>query len=811
MSERWLCIHGHFYQPPRENAWLEAIEVQDSAYPYHDWNERIAAECYSPNAFSRILDDAGMIELIVNNYASISFNFGPTLLAWMEELTPREYQAVLEGDAESRRRYSGHGSAMAQVYNHIIMPLANERDKYTQVLWGIRDFTHRFGRAPEGMWLAETAVDIATLQILAGQGIRFTVLNPRQAGRVRPIASDAWQDVRNSSIDPSMPYRHDLPDGGSISLFFYDGAISHAVAFEGLLQNGERFAERLISGYDGSRSQKAQLVNIATDGETFGHHQRFGDMALAYALYYIEKNQLARLTNYGEFLAKHPPTHEVEIIENTSWSCVHGVERWRSDCGCNSGAHPGWNQSWRLPLRESLDWLRDALADDFENKGRDLLKNPWRARNEYIEVILDRSERRLENFFRRHKLGKGPLDDADRITVLKLLEMQRQALLMYTSCGWFFDEISGIETVQVIQYACRALQLHAEVFGNNLEDRFLEKLEKAGSNLPAHGDGKRIYKKMVQPAKVSLSKVAAHDAMTALFRDHSDQHSIYCYTVNHDEFEKTFAGRAKLAYGKSRLVSEITKESETYYFGLIHLGDHNLTCGVTAHMDEAGYRHVSGQLRSCFDRAEFTAILGVLNENFDILYPITSLFRDEQREILEVILAKTLEDAHSVYRQVYEYNVPLMRFLKNSDTPVPQALLAAGRFVINNDLRREFNQRPLDREKTDDLIHKALLAGIALDADMLEFTLRHTLENTAEAFKDNPENQDLLQELLDGMDVVYALPFDVNLRTVQNIVYDTGRRLFQQVVKKADKRDDHAVQWVEGFRALSRKLKIRES
>jgi hypothetical protein len=395
--------------------------------------------------------------------------------------------------------------------------------------------------------------------------------------------------------------------------------------------------------------------------------------------------------------------------------------------------------------------------------------------------------------------------------VLKLLEMQRQSLLMYTSCGWFFDELSGIETVQIIQYACRALQLHAEIFGNNLEDAFVQKLEKAKSNLRDYGDGRRIYEKLVRPAKVSLSKVAAHDAMTSLFRDDTDQHGICCYTVTHHEFKKTLAGRAKLAYGKSRLVSEITKEAATYHFSLIHLGDHNLTCGVTAQLDEAGYRKVSAQLRASFDKADFTAVLSILSESYEILYPITSLFRDEQREILEVILSKTLEDAHSVYRQIYEYNVPLMRFLKESDTPVPSALLSAGRFVINSDLCREFNQRPLDREKIYNLIDKARLAGIALDADTLEFTLRHTLEKTAEAFQANSNNTDQLQELLGGIDVVYALPFDVNLRTVQNIVYDIGKRLFAGYVLQAEKGDAGAVQWVQDFRALNRKLMIRES
>ncbi|MCL6482072.1 MAG: DUF3536 domain-containing protein, partial [Firmicutes bacterium] len=374
--ERYICIHGHFYQPPRENPWLEAIEQQDSAYPYHDWNERITAECYAPNAASRILDSEGRIVRIVNNYARISFNFGPTLLAWMEQHAQETYRAVLEADRESRERFGGHGSALAQAYNHLIMPLANSRDKRTQIRWGIHDFVHRFGRRPEGMWLPETAVDLETLELMAEQGIRFTILEPGQARRVRPIGGRTWRDVAGGRIDPTTAYRLRLKSGHSICLFFYDGPIARAVAFEGLLARGENFANRLVSAFNDSRSW-AQLVHIATDGETYGHHHLYGDMALAYALQYLEEHRLARLTNYGQYLELHPPTQEVEIFENTSWSCAHGVERWRSDCGCNTGGHPGWNQAWRAPLREALDWLRDTLAPRYEKHAGALLRDPW--------------------------------------------------------------------------------------------------------------------------------------------------------------------------------------------------------------------------------------------------------------------------------------------------------------------------------------------------------------------------------------------------------------------------------------------------
>ena len=435
----YICIHGHFYQPPRENPWLEAVELQDSAYPYHDWNERITAECYARNGASRILNPAGRVAKVVNNYGRISFDFGPTLLSWLETASPDTHRAVVEGDKESSERLSGHGAAIAQAYSHMILPLANGRDKLTQIVWGIRDFQHRFGRAPEGLWLPETAVDLESLEIMAQQGIRFTILSPTQAARVRRISTRQWADVAGGQIDPTMAYRLRLRSRRTIDLFFYDGPISHGIAFEGLLDNGEVLAQRLMGAFSDKRTWP-ELVHIATDGETYGHHHPFGEMALSYALDQIESKDLADITSYGRYLAEHPPTHDVEILENTSWSCVHGIERWRSDCGCNGG-RAGWNQAWRAPLREALDALRDKLATIFEQSAGDLLKDPWEARNDYVDVLLDRSEPNVCEFLRSH--ATRALSKPEASAALKLLELQRHAMLMYTSCGWFFDDISG--------------------------------------------------------------------------------------------------------------------------------------------------------------------------------------------------------------------------------------------------------------------------------------------------------------------------------------------------------------------------------
>ncbi len=585
--EKYICIHGHFYQPPRENPWLEAVELQDSASPFHDWNERVTAECYAPNAHARLLDGEGRIERIVSNYSRISFNFGPTVLSWMREKMPDVHQAIVEADRASRERFSGHGSALAQCYNHIIMPLANLRDKQTQVRWGISDFQFRFGRAPEGMWLPECAVDNESLEVLAEFGIKFTILSPGQASRVRDLHGGDWQEVGGGRVDPSMPYVVKLPSGRSIVVFFYDGPIAQAVAFENLLMNGETFANRLLKGFNDDRTWN-QLVHIATDGESYGHHCRYGDMALAYALHSINAGKQARLTIYGEFLEQNPPTHEVEVFQASSWSCPHGVERWWRHCGCNSGGHPGWDQNWRQPLRAALDWLRDELSGRYEIKAREFLKDPWEARNEYIHVILNRSPENIAVFFQKHATRE--LKGAGQVNALRLLEMQRHALLMYTSCGWFFDELSGPETVQVIQYAARAIQLAADLLGEDLEPGFLDVLGVAKSNIPPHDDGRAIYANFVKPAIMTRERAGAHYAISSLFDSYPEEARIYSFTVRQLERQLFTSGNARLALGRIEVAFEITRNSDLVSYAVLHLGDHNVNCGARFDGDVEAYQ-----------------------------------------------------------------------------------------------------------------------------------------------------------------------------------------------------------------------------
>ncbi len=486
----YVCVHGHFYQPPRENPWTGEIEDQPSAYPFLNWNLRIQSECYRPNTAARIQDGQGRIADIVNNYARMSFNFGPTLLSWMADADPATYEAIIEADKDSIRRF-GHGSAMAQIYNHVIMPLAHARDKHTQVVWGIRDFEHRFDRTPEGMWLSETAVDVPTLEVLAEHGIEFTVLAPRQARLVRPMGTVEWKPC-GGSIDPGQVYRCNLPSGRSIDLFFYDGPMSQAVAFEKLLSDGHKLADRLCSP---DANGTPRLSHIATDGESYGHHHTHGDMALAVALDQIESGDRATLTNYAAYRRIAPPTHEVEIVAPSSWSCEHGVGRWSKDCGCRMSHESGWNQAWRRPLRSSLGWLSRELARIYEQHATPLFKDPWVTRDHYV----DRLNGRGESFFADHALE--PLGEGDEVRATELLEMQRDSMLMHTSCGWFFDDLAGIETEQILSYAIRAIESSERLGVTHLRAEFLSRLDVARSNRAEAGTGRQVYRDRVLPAQ----------------------------------------------------------------------------------------------------------------------------------------------------------------------------------------------------------------------------------------------------------------------------------------------------------------------
>jgi alpha-amylase/alpha-mannosidase (GH57 family) len=670
----------------------------------------------------------------------MSFNFGPTLLSWLEEFAPRTYRMIQDADQASSDRYSGHGSALAQVYNHIIMPLATERDARTQIRWGIADFRHRFGRRPEGMWLAETAVSRKVLDLMAREGIRYTVLAPHQCARVRKLSAEEvarrraaedhhrrsndppvepvveeptepWTETPNAIVDPTHPYVVKLDGGRSINVFFYDGPGSRAIAFEGLLNSGEEFGRRLVGGLHKDKPiDEPQLAHVATDGESYGHHHKHGEMALSYALHWIEENKLARLTNYGEFLSKFPAQWEAEVVDDSSWSCMHGVERWRSDCGCNGGK-VGWNQQWRGPLRAALDLLRDKTAPLAEAAAKGLLKDLWAARDAYISVMLDRSSGNVDRFFAAHQAH--PLDEAERMIALELMEMERHTQLMYTSCGWFFDEISGIETVQIIAYAGRVLQLAAKLFGRPgaaLESEFLNMLVKARSNVPDIGDGAEVYNRYVTGARLDLEHVGAHYAISSMFRSYPDSGELFCFDVHRHSYDVLTSGRGRFAIGRAALKSRITEETEEICFAVLHLGDQNLSAAVKHFKvdDEAAWLQFTEEARTAIRRANLPDLIRLIDGYFGgTLYSLTSLFADEQHRILQSILNQTLAEVEGSLMRIYEEHATLLDFLGEANVPAPPALALTASFAINASLRHALDAEIYDSSEVARLLRRA--------------------------------------------------------------------------------------------------------
>lgn len=780
--------------------------MQDSAYPYHDWNERISAECYAPNLAARILDEQQRITRIVNNYSKISFNFGPTLLSWAAEHAPETYRGLIDADRQSQKQFSGHGSAIAQCYNHMIMPLANSRDKMTQIRWGFEDFVSRFGRLPEGMWLPETAVDLESLDLMAEVGVSFAILAPHQAKAIRPLGGVEWQDVTGSKIDPTHPYLLQTPSGNTINLFFYDGPISQAVAFEKLLDNGEKFATRLTGAYSDNRPWQ-QMVHIATDGETYGHHHKHGEMALAYALDYIEAKKLAKITNYGEYLERNPPEWEVQIHPDTSWSCIHGIERWRSNCGCNAG-RLGWSQEWRRPLREALDWLRDWLIPRFENFGCTLLKDPWLARDHYINVVLDRSPDVRELYGHEHFVRD--LNAAEQVLVWKLMELQRHAMLMYTSCGWFFDELSGIETVQVIGYAGRVVQLAEELFNEPLEAQFLQRLACAKSNIAEYGDGAQIYKTYVKPSMVDLEKVGAHYSISSLFAPYGERADIFSYLVKRLDYHTADAGKLRMALGQARFTSKVTQESEVLTFWVVHFGDHNVAGGVQKVDGTYRFKDMLDSISEAFGRVDIPEVVRLLDRRFgERTYSLRSLFRDEQRRIVRTILSSTVAEAEAAYLQLYEHHAALMRFITSLGTPMPREFTAAIEYAINSLLRRACSSEELDADRIRNLLREAQIGNVSLDKTTLEFLLRRKVEFLAARFSGDPSNLDKLNDLRSALKILKQMPFPVNLWSAQNHVYAIQAGLFQRTRRRALRGDGRAASWIEGYLSLSELLSIK--
>ena len=737
----YITIHGHFYQPPRENPYINEIERQESAAPFHDWNARIHHECYRPNAFSRIERRDGKIVKIVNNYEYMSFNMGPTLLSWMEFHDRDTYQAILDADKRSADRLNGHGNAIAQVYNHIMMPLANWRDKLTQIRWGKADFQSRFGREPDGMWLAETGVDYETLEALFLEGIKFIILAPSQAQRCRPMPTNehpnpAWQEVGSAQIDPNRPYRcylrrhrntssnvselgqFHLPadNDAYIDVFFYDGPISRDMGFGDLLGNSHNFAERINQAVRDDHRQ-SQLVSVATDGETFGHHKHFTEKTLSYAFVEEFPKHGWTVTNYAHYLSLFPPTYEAELKSATAWSCAHGVDRWQGGCECG-GEGSDYQLLWRRPLRDSLNWLRDHLATVFVDIGRKYFNDPWEARDRYIDVLqyslsegIAEHSPVLERFFEQ-QCGSKVSTSSQRVDVLRLLEMQRHSLLMFTSCGWFFEELSRPETVQILRYAARAIELAADVAGVLLEDEFIQRLAKAPSNLAEFKNGEGVYRQQVVTNRITLAQVAAQYALSSTLGNYARSQQIYCYTIQQQDYQLQRIGSMSLAIGQIQLVSGITQESVNYIFAVLHLGGDDFHCCIQPFTGRREYEEIKATLFKTLKQANTATVILAMSSNFSgEQFNLHHLFAEERHRILQQLADETLTRLDQLYEQVYRDNYGILISFRRDGLAVPPELQVAADIVLNNRLTEQ-----LKRLGTGEQLPNVGLDAVAIEA-----------------------------------------------------------------------------------------------
>jgi hypothetical protein len=727
----WVCVHGHFYQPPRDNPWLDEIEPQPSAAPYRDWNERITAECYRPNSAARVLDSKGLISEIIDNYQRMSWNFGPTLLDYLFRHARDVHDAIVAADRASVQRFSGHGSAIAQAHSHLILPLCSPRDRKTQVRWGAADFEHRFGRKPEGMWLPECAVDVPSLEALVDEGITFTILAPRQAAAFRPPGGGAWH---KGAIDTRRGYRCPLPSGRSIDLYFYDGALAQAVAFEQILRDGRELARRLVA-LPPLEGESPSLSHIATDGESYGHHHRYGDMALAAALAAIDGDPRFRLTNYAELRALAPPSWEVQVVEPSSWSCAHGVRRWCDDCGCNTGA-PSVHQRWRKPLREALDWLRDHAHATIEQLGAELFTDPWRARDSYIAVILnDGSDEARQAFFAAelkasgHASGTGSgTAAAARRRALELMELGRAAMLMYTSCGWFFDDISGIETVQVMRYAARALEMLEQLTGENLEPELRQRLGKAIGNhreKPELADGGAIWTAQVASNRLTLARIARHVAVSTVVAEESEAIP-FGVAVEVMARRELRAEELQLVSGTLRLRSRWLDDGMETSFACLRRGSQVVgRLGTTEALGQ-----LVRELGRWMDRPDAALSMMAAHAGPELelgcLLPIATRWVDE-------VFAAPIADVEQAIFELYERNLSLAHWLVRHEAAAPDVIHGLTRLALRRRLIGAMSSDPIDAATAETCIEQAAQLHVSLDTPAIALAATQGMTRTVES------------------------------------------------------------------------------
>lgn len=801
--KKYLVIHGHFYQPPRENPWLEEIEIQKSAYPFHDWNERINNECYKPNAFSKIFGKDGKIVRMVNNYSRMSFNFGPTLLSWLERCDKETYEKILEADKLSIKEFKGHGNAIAQVYNHVIMPLADKKDKDTQIKWGMRDFEKRFGRKSEGLWLAETAIDYDTVDAMIENGVKFTILSPYQAQGIRELGSgEKYIDVLGGKVDATRAYRcfSKKKQNKYIDIFFYDGPISNSIGFEDIVLDSSKYINRLKMAVR-SESDHNQIISVATDGETYGHHKKFADLTLAHLLFEAAEKNGMEVTNYALFLAENPPVYEVVLNEGkgqgTAWSCAHGVDRWQDNCGCCSGGNSGWHQKWRRPLRDGLNNLRDKLRKIYEKEAKKYLKDIWGARERYVDVILDRSHESAEKFIKDE--ANYELEAEEKVILLQLMEMQRNSMLMFTSCGWFFDEISGLETVQILMYAAKAIQCAQDFTNDDLEKELLIYLEKAPSNLENVKNGKVVFENYVKPSGVDFEKIVAHYAITGVY-EKSAQDRIYNYEIEKQDYYQVVEGNLMLEIGKVKVKELVSYEVRHIAYGVLRFGNMDFRCSVKNIFSNSEYFEIKKEILSKIE-SRFSIVEAMRGIDMFIgrdYYTFKDLLLEEKRKVLKKVTREFFDNYKNMYEKIYMESAGIVDALNDSGLHIPQEYKISAEYTLSNKLK-ELALMFLEYE--DGAVYEAQLTAListsnkwkyTLKKDKIEYKFRKKINEIFEKCEDI--NEINIERVLSIYKVASILGININTNYSQFKVFNIG---IQQISKLEESDKEQFLEMVD--------------
>lgn len=757
MSGPEVVIHGHFYQPPRENPWTEEVGRERSAAPFHDWNARIAAECYRPNAVARVVDEHGNVVSIVDNYEMISYNVGPTLLSWLERQEPETYHRMV--DADSR----GMG-AIAQAYGHTILPLANQRDMRLQIRWGLADFRYRFNREALGMWLPECAVNDAVLSALIEEGVKFTVLAPGQAAQIRSIEGvHSWVDVHQSWFDTSRPYRwtHPSDDGRGIDIIFYNGPLSHAVAFEMSNMNSQALVDRMMAAASG----RVGLVTLATDGESFGHHHKYGDRLLAYALGVETQRRGMPHTNLNKAIETMRPTHEVKVHES-AWSCAHGVGRWKEDCGCSTGGETGWNQRWRAPLRSALDQLSATITTVYNKRAPKFFTDADEALDAYVQVMIGEMSRK--EFASRFIKG------GDKVVAFTLLEMQRHGQSMYTSCGWFFNDLSGIETVQVLRYAARVIDLLEELGEPSALDAFITVLSQARSNIFSEGTGADVWKNHVEPARVDARRALQHVVLAELLEDEPTS-SFGPYEVELHGRTRELRGSTALATGVARLTHSLTYRQWTFAYAALGLGGLEVV-GTMTEVDDVLDESSLLAIRERFLGGDaVAALVRELGNVGSVEFDLSIALPDERERLMEKT-AVALEDRYTeAYERLYETHRATIEDLARHGYDLPGVLRAPAELALAHRfqaavLGAESSTDPAAYEQAAAIARQARAAGFEVDSPVTTLFMQRLLDDVVLRAIETPTAR-AIQVAQDVMQLTSELPARVRIDELQELVY----------------------------------------